>query len=284
MSSEETIDYIAAPLPATRNAWQIFCSVQTALIIRNVQKRFITNVNSKRSLAFLWIFLEPMMHIAVWMLIRGVQGIGIGAGSLPLPLFILLGAIPWLLTTKIISGSTNAISANKGLLMFRQIRPIDFIFAIVISEIGVITLVFMFILGLFWWLGIAWQIHDTCRWMFALISYFCFLLGMSTLVMVLAFFFKFVSKLMTVVMRAMYFLSGIFFSINTVPVNVRNYLMCNPLFQVVQITREAFDVQIQHHVFSDPLYLFKAGIVTLTVGMGAYLLMRQKIMVEIQQR
>lgn len=268
----------------TRSAWQIMCAVQTALITRNIQKRFITNVNSTRSLSFLWIFLEPMVHIAVWMVIRGFNGLSVGSGSLPVPLFILLGAIPWLLTSKVLTSNTNSISSHKGLLMFRQIRPIDFAVASLLSELAVITVVFFIILELFSWYGITWEIHNSIRWMFVILSYLAFLLGASFIVMVLGFFFKFMSKVMTLIIRAMYLLSGVFFSINNVPVAFQKYLMINPLFQIVQETRMAFDAQMQHQIISDPVYLFKVGIYTLALGMGTYLMTRQKIMIEIQQR
>lgn len=266
-----------------RSSWRVMWASIVALMIRNIQKRFITNVHSKRSLTFLWIFLEPMMHIAIWLIIKMSYRIG-GQTSLAMPLFILLGAVPWLLTSKMLQSSVNIISSNKNLLVFRQIRPIDFIISSLFAEVGVYALVVIIFLSLFYWYNIHWQINSFAYWLVNLFSYVMFVAGTMLIFSVGGFFFKFLGKFMTVLVRSLYFISGIFFSAEMIPVAYRDYLLLNPLFQIIEISRECFTQHPLHGVVVDPIYLFKCAVVSLALGLGIYVTFRNKMMVDIGQR
>ncbi len=266
-----------------RSSWHVAQTSILALITRNIQKRFITNVQTNRAISFLWIFLEPMMHVAVWTGLRWLQGTH-DINSIPLPLFVLLGAVPWLFTRYIIIGSIKIISSEKGLFIFKQIRPVDLIIARILSELAVMMMVFFILLLSMTWFGVQWEIHNIAFWLINIVSYILFVAGAGLLVAVLGFFFRFVKVVLTVCMRTLYMISGIFFSAQMIPLALRKFFLLNPVFQIVEISRECFSSYIVHDQLVNPIYLFKCAIVSLLLGMAAYISTRNRIMTEIAQR
>ncbi len=199
-------------------------------------------------------------------------------------LIILLRAIPWLFTRHVIAGSLKIISSEKGLFIFRQIRPIDLIIAKVLSELQIMTVVFSMLLIAMNWYGICWEVHDLLFWLGNILVYIFFIAGIALFIAVLGFFFKFSHVIIKVSMRALYMLSGIFFSSQMIPLYLRKYLLLNPVFQIVEISRECFSMQHMHEKLVDPMYVFKCAIVALVLGLGSYISCRNRIMVEIANR
>lgn len=234
-------------------------------------------------MGFLWIFLQPMLHVGLWMIIRAAMGMR-GSGGLPMPVFILLGAIPFLFTLTVISQSTTRIAAEKGLYMFRQIKPIDVIIALVLSEFMIMMATYLIMLAIFWWFGINWHLERPLLFLEALFAFSLFILGTAMILSVLSFFFMLVRRLMIVVVRMLYMFSGVFFPASFIPEAARPLFMANPVFQFIEISRESFSTMLPHVVYTDMEYLWRCGLITLFLGLMAQVAFRQKIMVEIEQR
>ncbi len=266
-----------------RYSWQVMYASVFALVIRDIQKRFIKTVNTERSIGMLWVILEPITHIGVWMLIR----IGFNRNIhtlLPAPLFILLGVIPFLLFRNVINSSKGSIKINKGFYLFRQIKPVDPIFAKIISEIMVSLLIFIILLIGLKWFGIKWNLYDFLRLLRNSVSFVGFILGLSLIISIACFFFNFMSTVISIINRMTYIFSGIFFSADMLPKSVRNIVLYNPIFQFIEIIRESFTPPFSFTSYTSSDYLLKVSLITLAIGMGLYLATYQKIMIEIEQR
>lgn len=271
-------------LTSVRSSWQVMSASVVALFIREIQKKIIRNVNSSRSLGIFLIFLEPLLHVSIWMIIK----VGLSSSSynqgIPAPLFILLGAIPFLFARNVIQKSSNAIKGNKNLFNFRQVRPIDPMLALILTELIINCLIFLIILVGFYWIDVSWHVNHIGYLLFNTLSLVLFLTGLTIILSILSFFFTFISTLMIVIMRVFYMLSGVFFSAEVLPDAVRPYFLANPLFQYIEILRQSFNNQTIHNDYTDPNYLFKCGIILLLLGLGTYIASRDKIMIEIEQR
>ena len=268
---------------SVRTSWQVMRASVTALFIRNIQKKFITNINSSRTLGIFMIFLEPLLHVGMWMMLRSAFNMG-ERGSLPMPLFILLGAIPFLFLRHVISKSTSIIKSTKDLFNFRQVRPIDPILAGLISEFAIHIMILFMILSAFSWVGVVWSVHDLTYLLLNTVSFVIFVFGISLIFAIACFFFTIVKTAMTVFMRIFYMLSGIFFSADMLPEPARVIMLYNPLFQYIEMMRQCFNQVTVHTDYTDPAYLFKCAVVVLFLGLSLYVTYRDKIMIEIEQR
>lgn len=266
-----------------RNSWAVTQAVIFAIIVRDLQKKFIKSVNTPRSIAILWVVLEPMMHISIWMLMHKTIQANIHT-SLPVPLFVLLGAVPFLLIRNVISHNKTSIKGNKNFFLFRQIKPIDPIIAYILSELLVSALVMLLILSLFHWFGLDWHIYNFLFWLLNIIAYVAFLLGFSLMIAIGCFFFNFLNTVVDILMRVLYLISGIFFSANLLPKPARELMLYNPVFQFIELTRECFMPAHSYISYTSSTYLIKIALISLLLGVALYVALRHKVMMEIEQR
>jgi capsular polysaccharide transport system permease protein len=268
-----------------RNSWQVVYASVYALIIRDIQSRFIKSVNTYRPLAFFWIILEPLLHIAIWFSIRYVMGRNMPNFSpLPLPLFILLGAMPFFYFRDTIGTSKKKIKSNKGYYLFRQIKPIDPFISGILSEILINVFVFVVILTIFTWFNVPWHIYDLLFWLMNFFFFSMFLLGFSIILAIVCYFFNFFEIAITILMRFSYILSGVFFTSQQLSEPLRSIMLYNPVFQFIEISRNCFMPPNSYVNHSSSMYLFECGLVVLVLGLGLYLVSKEKIMREIEER
>lgn len=254
-----------------------------ALIIRNLQQRFTMNASNKRIFDLLGIFVEPGVHVLVWTLIRIMRSQDM-YNDLSLPMFILLGTIPWLFTYNVLNLCAKTIDENKSLFFFRQIKPLDPVFALLVTELVIMGAVFASTLLVFSLLDIHWQLHDPLRWISAVFFYFLFIAGIGIFIAVLAFFIQYVGKVVKAFIRVLYLFSGIFFSAQMLPAEYKTYFSYNPMFQFITVSRECFtNTPLDYSSFGDVLYLFKCATISLALGLGMYVVFRNKLMIEIME-
>ncbi|WP_419421102.1 ABC transporter permease [Legionella sp. D16C41] len=266
-----------------RYSWQVMHASVFALVIRDIQNRFIKTVNTKRSLGVLWVVLEPISHIGIWMLIRVVLDRNIYT-VIPMPLFILLGVIPFLFFRRIVTNSKNCIKSNKSFYLFRQVKPFDPLLAKVISEFLISVLVFLILLIGLSWFGIKWKLYNLSALLFNAFSFSCFILGLSLCIAIGCFFFSFLNTLISIANRFTYIICGVFFNSNMLPKPLRTIALYNPIFQFIELARESFSVPFSYVPYASSNYLLKASLITLATGLALYLALYQKIMIEIEQR
>jgi capsular polysaccharide transport system permease protein len=266
-----------------RSSWQVLYTSLLCLVIRDIQKKFINNVRSTRAFGFVWIFLTPLMHVAVWIIVREIMTLNLGQ-QMPLPLFILLGVMPYMLMSASIGKSATQFISNKGLYMFRQIKPIDTVFSLVVSEFLVLVANYLLLLIFFWWISIKWVLHNPFLLFSTLFSFMIFTLGFSLILAVVGFFVLFIRRILSTVTRFLYLISGVFIPEYLVPEPIMNVMSFNPLFQCIALSRQAFSASSPFQSVASISYLWICAVVALFLGLMTYLAFRQKIMAEIEQR
>jgi len=95
-----------------------------------------------------WTFFEPFAQLALFILLHVfIMGSTGQTSSYNFAIFMAIGFIAFNMFKSILSASTGAFSANKGLFSYKQVKPIDTIIARVLVEMfmtGIIILLFLF--------------------------------------------------------------------------------------------------------------------------------------------
>lgn len=219
---------------AQRSSLSILISVVRALTYREFKSRF-----GGYHLGYVWVLAEPMIHVIVLSVIFGFRSREIMPG-VEFPMFILTGIIPYDLFVKTFSTCVNAVQANRGLFVYRQVKPIDAFLTRGISELIVHWLAYLVLLGIAWWLGYDVSIHNPLA-VVALLVLPCLLgLGLGIIGGTLAGMVPDATKVMPWLTRPLYFISGVIFPISMIPVEYLPYLSWNPLLHVSELARAAF--------------------------------------------
>jgi capsular polysaccharide transport system permease protein len=109
--------------------------VVSALVVRETATRF-----GRRSLGFLWAFLEPAVYIMIFVSLHSIVRATVPFGESAM-VFFTVGVVVFRLYVSIASHCMSAITANQALLSYPLVRPLDTILARVILECIVMLII-----------------------------------------------------------------------------------------------------------------------------------------------
>ncbi|WP_444908809.1 ABC transporter permease [Microbulbifer sp. TRSA005] len=247
----------------SRTVWQIQWDVIYALLVREMKTRF-----GKWKLGYAWVLLEPAMHIMVLAAIFSFLGRDFYPG-IPTMLFMLAGIAPFLFFSHCFNKSIAAVDSNRGLFNYRQLRPFDAVVSRVMLEFVIYLVSLVALLGILAWFGVSATFNNFLLLVVVNFLYLCFCFGMSLALCVGGAKYPEMSKFGSLIQRPLYFMSGVFFSLEQVPEQYHPYLSWNPLLHVIELTREGL-FSSYHGMFANLPYLAFSSLVMLGFGLLVY--------------
>ncbi|WP_444939910.1 ABC transporter permease [Microbulbifer sp. ZKSA004] len=248
---------------AQRSVWQIQRDVIYALLVREMKTRF-----GKWRLGYAWVLIEPSLHVLVLVAVFSLAGRDFYPG-VPTELFMLGGIVPFLFFNHCFNKGLAAVESNKGLFNYRQLRPFDAVLSRTFLEYLIYLTSLVVLLGGFAWLGISTRFNDFLLLVVVNLLFFCFCLGLGMALCVVGVKFPEAAKFSPMIVRPLYFMSGVFFSLEQVPKEYHSFLMWNPLLHVIELTREGLFANY-HGVFGNLNYLGFSSISMLAFGLLCY--------------
>lgn len=241
-----------------------------ALLLREIRTRF-----GKYQLGYAWALLEPVASIAVLLTIFTALGAHATTG-MSFPVFLATGVILNSLFVEISNRSMKAMEANSALFNYRPIRPVDTVIARALLELLVHLVTYAFLVGAYVMMGgeIYFSNLPLLLLVFLLMTLFGFGLGM--LFMLVTDIYSDADKVLPLVTRPLFFISGVFFSIQGVPKEYKPLFLWNPIFHAIELARES--VSTVYQVSDASLgYLAFCTLFILTVSLTIYRRREQKM-------
>lgn len=220
-----------------RTPWQIQKTVFYALFNREITTRF-----GGYRLGVLWALIEPLSHILVLTFLFSFLRDRSGLQGVPFPIFFATGILTFFAFRQVALSGMTAISANLGLFGYRQVRPFDTVLVRAFLESTILILV----LATLTWMG-AWFFdlptlpHDLPVAVLVLFLMLSIGLGVGFILSVFAILHPEWSQLVNMLMiRPLYFISGVFFPLASMPDQLQPYLLWNPLLHGIEQFRLAW--------------------------------------------
>ncbi|WP_198414646.1 ABC transporter permease [Chromobacterium phragmitis] len=215
------------------HGWGVMRSSVHALFLRELKTRF-----GEYRLGYLWALLEPVAHMVVMLAIIGYL-LHRTMPDISFPIFLLCGIVPYALFSNIATRSLNAVEANRGLFSYRPVHPVDAVLARSLLECLIQTSCFAVLLLILWLLGESMRLNDIpgliAIWLaLALLSQ-----GIGFVFMVLGHAFKAADKILPILIKPLYFASGVMFSLHIIPAEYRWLVDWNPLLHAFELMRHA---------------------------------------------
>lgn len=208
--------------------------VVEALILRETRTRF-----GKHQIGYLWAVIEPTLLVLTFYAVFALTNRQPPEGTYIIG-FLATGMIPYQVFRSCVDRSATAISANKALLYYPQIRPLELIVARATLELATLTSVF-FILMIADSLIAGRFAVDSILWVLIGLGLAGALGGaLGMLVCAGTVFSSSVENLPGIVLRPMFWISGIFFSVGALPSEARNIVLWNPVLHLVELVRSAW--------------------------------------------
>ena len=243
-----------------QTSWEIQKSVVFALFIRELKSRF-----GVFKLGYFWAVMGPVFGIAALCFIRTALGSGPIQG-VHFPLFFASGVLIYKIFTGLGQSTLGQIEANMGLMSYQRIKPLDPLIARVILEGIIIAAAMIVVLGGLAYFGFTFRLGSVLRAIevFLLMTLFSF--GFGLFLATISPFFQDFKKIVPVVLQPLFFISGIFFSVNSLPESLLPYLLWNPILHGVELGRASlFEGYQSDHVSLSYLYL--SALFSITLGL-----------------
>ncbi len=247
-----------AQQPGTRR-FRTFRSV-TALILREMTTRY-----GRSPGGYLWALLEPMAGIALLTIIFSLVMRSPPLGT-NFPYFYACGLLPFAFFVGIGNQVAASLQFSKSLLSYPVMTFPDAILARFLlnglTQLLILTLITAGIIGfydlkpIFDWpqifLGVAMLVALTMS--IGLLN--CYLFNV----------FPVWQQVWSVITRPLFIASGIFFVPESLPAQMREYFMLNPLAHVISQFRNGYYATYEG-VYVSPLYVFTISIIVGSLGL-----------------
>lgn len=247
-----------------------------AFILREFQRKY-----DKGYFRYFSLVLGPGVQLGVMVLIFSLMGRKSVLG-LSIPIFVLTGLLPYGFFCSA-GNCLSIISGNLALLSYKQVKIIDTIIASILMELLVTVGVFIVGVIVCYYFGLTVVIHNPLSLISAFVLLFLLTFGLAMILAVVGFYFAEFSYAIQVIFRALFYVSGVFFSIESVPVQYQKYLLWNPLLQLIELIRFSFvGFKIPDEI--SYVYILKNTISMLMLGFAMYFINRHKFLINDRAR
>lgn len=214
-----------------------------ALMLREIATRHGTT-----QLGYAWEIIFPIALIFLKTFLFSTMGRVPPLGE-SFFLFFVTGLMPFFYWQHIVKQVQNGVISNKNLLIYPQVLPIDIFLARAILESLTTILVSFIILTFSYFYGVDFSIRSICEIFLLLLIYFIFSFGYGLISAGLIDFIPSMSKVFSLLSFPLFLLSGIMFTAESIPPNIREWLIWLPMLQYNEWMRSIFYVG-----FESPYY------------------------------
>ena len=219
---------------------------------------------------YIGILIEPLGVMAIFLTIFAVIRRRGGNEDLGVLLFLICGIVIFTLFQAIAIRSMNSMDANSSLFFYRQVHPIDTIFSRTIVEIVIYSVVFIILVTIAFLIKESFFISDFALLIVSFISIAITSMGLGIFLMIATYRYEWVKSIVQFLMRPIWFLSGVFFSLNDIPQNIRPYLSWNPILQSIELLRHSFANSYPLSEEISLTYLIQSTLVVLAISLWLY--------------
>jgi len=248
-----------------RSSLAITRAVIFALTLREIKGR----LNARR-LGTFWILFEPIAHVIGMVLIITV----IRGRTIPgfeVPVFLLTGIVPFILMKNICLKLMEAVSSNKALFSYRQIKPADALVARTLVECCLFVCVYVLIMGsVGFFAGYDVSIAHPLEWVVMLLVGVLLAFSIGVILCIAGEAVPELKTFFRLMFLPLYFISGVVYPLWALPDNVLPWISWNPFLHIVDSLRWAV---FPHYPFTmgvNPYYPIKVTLVLFFIAVGMY--------------
>ena len=204
-----------------------------ALVLREIH-----TINGNSRLGYLWVLIQSIFSIGVFWGVRYFMGAGQAPHGMNMAVFLATGFGLWNIFSNGISRCMTAVEGNRALLTFPQVTEFDVMIArvIVISATQILTMAIIIAVAL---VSMSEPIilGSVGLLLLLLVAVPMLSLGLGMIFSSMAVFIPALAKIVPMILRILFFVSGLFFSVTIFSQSIAEILMMNPILQAIELIR-----------------------------------------------
>jgi capsular polysaccharide transport system permease protein len=267
MSSEASFPAAPAAAPPVRptlaNNLAVMGRVIFALMIRESRTRY-----GRSDLGYLWALFDPMIQILVfWLIFTLLQRVVPVPASMPV--FLMTGILPYNFWRNCVSRGASAAPSNLQLLTYPQVSVFDVTLArVLLDSATLIVVTIIFIVGLRFTTGELFSHWERVPIIQAtgILALFYFTVCSAIFSSNMARIWPVWPQVFGYMGRPMYFATGIFFTLQSLPSGFRSLALYLPTAHLLEWIRTGTIPGFVSTSYN-PMYPIEFGAVLLAIGM-----------------
>ena len=246
-----------------------------ARVILALALREVHTIYGGKSLGYLWAILQTAFGVAVFWAVRYFAHAAAPHGMTVLA-YLVSGFGIWNIIAQNLAKCMAAIDGNRALLTFPQVTPLDIMLArcLVVTSTQVVSM--SVILGCGALFGYTLHISNLSLLIYAILLASFLGLGVGATLGSLAIYVPALQQIVPMIMRLLFFVSGIFYSVSSFSHRVGDFLMLNPIMQLIEIVRTAMSNGYVSP-YADVWYVTQVTVCSLFLGMLLERYVRRKV-------
>lgn len=219
--------------------------------------------------AWFWLLLEPVFHTAYLMFLFSVIRVA-SIGGINTAIWVMVGMQAFFMFRNTGTQVMNAISANRTLFAYRQVKPIDTLFVRAGLEGILLIFVTSILMSGLAMLGYEVLPADPIAVLEAFFGLWLVGLGFGLVTSVITELVPEAGKIIPLIMMPLYIVSGVILPLSTVPQPFRDWLLLNPVAQGLEAARLGFAPH--YHVVAELSisYMYGFALVSIFLGMALH--------------
>ena len=257
-----------------RSSLNITFSVYRALLLREA----LTRISGGRA-PWLWLLLEPVMHIAFLAFMLTVIRHKV-VGDIDTVLWVVSGLLAFFFFRRTTTQSVNAVNANAALFAYRQGRAVDTVLVRAFLESGLMLLISLSVFAGTALLGFQVLPHDPMLLMGAIFGLWLLGVGVGLIFSVANELIPEIDQIFKFGMMLVYLVSGVIFPIAMVPMPYRDWLLLNPIVHGLEATRLGFSSYYHAVPELDLSFLYTCAVVCIFLGLALHQRFAQRLIAQ----
>lgn len=254
-----------------RSALSIQRDVVFAIFVREMNARFSTYTFGN-----IWILLEPLVMMGMFVFLFGLRGSG-NFGYAEPPIFIMAAYLPFkLLWQGTMRKNMSVLGGARGLMGFRQVRMFDLSLARTLVEGGLFVVVASLLIVIMEWLGFNAVPGDPLKLFYYCVIFWLFAASFGLLMCVVSSFAREIEKVVSLMTLPLLFISAVLYPMSILPTGLQKALSVNPLVHANELIREAW-FPLYNSPVADTGYLISWTGITMALALASYRLRWQRM-------
>lgn len=226
---------------------------------------------------YAWLFFEPAMHILIMGMIYSMWRVS-GPGNTDLVVWLAVGMLAFFFFRRTAIQTLHAVDCNKAFFAFRQVRPFDAAFARGSVEGFTTFFVSVALMGILAFFKPSVLPVDPLLLLGAIFGLWLFGMGYGLITSVIQRLIPESGHIFNLIMMPLYFGSFVIISPEIVPPRYMHYVLLNPIFHGVEISRQAYFLHFPVTPGVSLTYLYMCALVFWAIGMALYKLFDTRLL------
>ena len=245
-----------------RSPLQIAAGVWHALLMREALRRLFPS-----RAAWAWLLVEPLFHAFYLTLIYTVIKVR-SVGGIDTVVWLLSGLMGFFLFNRTAAQVAEALTANRPLFTYRQVKPFDTLLVRALLEGAVMAVIMA---SIFFGASLFGHVFAPDAPLLVLLAFFSAWLigfGWGVIVAIINDLVPELGNLLDMLSRPLYLISGVIFPLALLPQQMREWLMINPLAHVLENIRLGFAPYYHAVPEASTTYPYLVALVLIFIGLS----------------